>query len=343
MLARLSDGSVSSGPGRAIPSCSVGARPSSSRPPRSSTPTPACPRRSPGWPRARSVRSPRRPSPRRPGPRWPRPVPVPSSCGWSAVTRSPTTRSCARYWPRRAPRCPVDVVPAVTAAIGATTYAGVPVGGTHTVADVRGARASEIEALTSVPGTLVLTVEGQDASALGEQLVSAGLKPDTPIAVISRGTTTEQQTITGTVGEMGLAATGMSGPVVIAVGKAVAQREKLGWWESRPLYGWRVLVPRTKDQAGDMSAPAAQLRRGARRGADHRGRAAAHAHADGARGEGPGHRPLRVGRVHLDQRGARGLGQVRRVRPGRARVRRRQDRLRGRVDRRRGAQPRHPA
>ena len=43
------------------------------------------------------------------------------------------------------------------------------------------------------------------------------------------------------------------GPVVIAVGKAVAQRDKLGWWESRPLYGWRVLVPRTKDQAGEMS------------------------------------------------------------------------------------------
>ena len=149
---------------------------------------------------------------------------------------------------------PLDVVPAVTAAVGATTYAGIPVGGTHTVADVRGARAAEIEALTSVPGTLVLTVDGADAAALGEQLVSAGLKPDTPIAVISRGTTTSQHTVAGTVGEMGLTAAGMTGPVVVAVGKAVAQREKLGWWESRPLYGWRVLVPRTKDQAGDMSA-----------------------------------------------------------------------------------------
>ena len=148
---------------------------------------------------------------------------------------------------------PVDVVPAVTAAVGATTYAGVPIGGTHTVADVRGARPSDIEALTTVPGTLVLTVDGQAAAGLGEQLVSAGLKPDTPIAVISRGTTTAQQTVAGTVGEMGLAATGTSGPVVVAVGKAVAQREKLGWWESRPLYGWRVLVPRTKDQAGEMS------------------------------------------------------------------------------------------
>ena len=148
----------------------------------------------------------------------------------------------------------VDVVPAVTTALGATAYAGIPIGGTHTVADVRGARPADIEALTTVPGTLVLTVDGEDAAQLGEQLVSAGLKPDTPIAVISRGTTTSQQTVVGTVGEMGLTAAGTTGPVVIAVGKAVAQREKLGWWESRPLYGWRVLVPRTKDQAGDMSA-----------------------------------------------------------------------------------------
>jgi uroporphyrinogen III methyltransferase/synthase len=46
----------------------------------------------------------------------------------------------------------------------------------------------------------------------------------------------------------------MSGPLVIAVGKVAAHQDKLSWWESRPLYGWRVLVPRTKEQAGAMSA-----------------------------------------------------------------------------------------
>jgi uroporphyrinogen III methyltransferase/synthase len=45
----------------------------------------------------------------------------------------------------------------------------------------------------------------------------------------------------------------MIGTLVVTVGKAAAQREKLAWWESRPLYGWKVLVPRTKEQAGAMS------------------------------------------------------------------------------------------
>src|SRR4030088_3819953 len=45
----------------------------------------------------------------------------------------------------------------------------------------------------------------------------------------------------------------MSGPVVVTIGKTVATRGKLNWWESRALYGWTVLVPRTKDQAGEMS------------------------------------------------------------------------------------------
>jgi uroporphyrinogen III methyltransferase/synthase len=50
------------------------------------------------------------------------------------------------------------------------------------------------------------------------------------------------------------AALGFGGPVVLTLGSGVAQRDRLGWWENRPLYGWKVLVPRTKEQAGAMSA-----------------------------------------------------------------------------------------
>ncbi|MGC7194382.1 uroporphyrinogen-III synthase, partial [Mycobacteroides abscessus subsp. abscessus] len=45
----------------------------------------------------------------------------------------------------------------------------------------------------------------------------------------------------------------LTGPLVVTIGKTVANRAKLNWWESRALYGWTVLVPRTKDQAGEMS------------------------------------------------------------------------------------------
>ena len=63
-------------------------------------------------------------------------------------------------------------------------------------------------------------------------------------------------------------------------------------------------MPRTKEQAGVAGRPAAPLRCRRRRGPDHLGRAAAHPAADGAGDQGPGHRPLRVDRLHLGQRGA---------------------------------------
>ena len=78
----------------------------------------------------------------------------------------------------------------------------------------------------------------------------------------------------------------------------------LSWFETKPLFGWRVLVPRTKEQAGSLSRAAARLRRGARGGADHLGRAAAQPAADGQGRPRPGRGPLRVDRLHLGERGA---------------------------------------
>jgi uroporphyrinogen III methyltransferase/synthase len=148
---------------------------------------------------------------------------------------------------------PFEVVPGVGHGVGATAYAGIPVGGTHTEADVRDLDRADFDALAAVPGTLVLTVNAADVARVGEQLVSGGVKPDTPVAVISSATSTGQHTAAGQLGEIGLVAAGMAGTLVVAVGKAVTQHDKLGWWESRPLYGWKVLVPRTKDQSGVMS------------------------------------------------------------------------------------------
>jgi uroporphyrinogen III methyltransferase/synthase len=146
---------------------------------------------------------------------------------------------------------PWDVVPGVALGTGTATYAGVPVGSVHTSVAVESA--TDFDALSHAPGTLVLTVPAVGVQMLGEQLVSGGLKPDTPVTVSCQGTSTAQQTVSGTVGDIELAAAGMSGTLVVTVGRAALQREKLAWWESRALYGWRVLVPRTKDQAGAMS------------------------------------------------------------------------------------------
>jgi uroporphyrinogen III methyltransferase/synthase len=148
---------------------------------------------------------------------------------------------------------PFDVVPGVPIGAGTAAYAGVPGGSVQTSADIRDVATADFDALAHAAGTLLLTVDAADVQLLGEELVANGLKPDTVITVSCDGTGTGQQTVSGTLGELDLAAVGMTGTLVVAVGKAAAQRDKLAWWESRPLYGWKVLVPRTKEQAGAMS------------------------------------------------------------------------------------------
>ncbi len=148
---------------------------------------------------------------------------------------------------------PFALVPGVTAGVGTAAYAGVPLGSLRTEADLRDVRTADYDALADAVGTLVLTVDAADVQTVAEQLVASGRKPDTPVAVSCNGTTTGQQTVLGQLGELELAAVGMTGMLVLTIGKAATQRDKLAWWESRPLYGWRVLVPRTKEQAGAMS------------------------------------------------------------------------------------------
>ena len=148
---------------------------------------------------------------------------------------------------------PFDVVPGIALGAGTAAYAGLPLGAVRTEAHLADVESADYEALAGAAGTLVLTVEAADVQYVGEQLVAYGLKPDTPVAVSCSGTTTGQQTVGGQLGELELTAVGMTGPVTITVGKAATQREKLAWWEARPLYGWKVLVPRTKEQAGAMS------------------------------------------------------------------------------------------
>jgi uroporphyrinogen III methyltransferase/synthase len=140
---------------------------------------------------------------------------------------------------------PFDVVPGIPLGAGTASYAGVPVGSIRTEAELTDVETADYEALAQAAGTLVVTVDAADVGYVGEQLVAYGLKPDTPVAVSCHGTTTAQQTVVGQLGDLELSAVGMTGRVVLTLGKAAAMREKLGWWESRPLYGWKVLVPRT--------------------------------------------------------------------------------------------------
>jgi uroporphyrinogen III methyltransferase/synthase len=150
-----------------------------------------------------------------------------------------------------------EIVPGVSSVGAVPAYAGIPL----TTKDHR-----EVAVVTcdgtvdwsqyADDRTLVLLSGVGQVAEIAKALVSAGRSPATPVAMTRVGTTTEQATVTSTLADIGADARAarMAPPAVIVVGKVVDLRETLSWFETKPLFGWRVLVPRTKDQAGPLTA-----------------------------------------------------------------------------------------
>jgi uroporphyrinogen III methyltransferase/synthase len=154
----------------------------------------------------------------------------------------------------------VEIVPGLAATSAVPTYAGLPLGSSHTVADVRDPHV-DWDALAAAPGPLILQATASHLADAARALIDHELAETTPCVVTAQGTTCQQRSVETTLSGLtdpavlgGSDPAGpMTGPLVVTIGKTVASRAKLNWWESRALYGWSVLVPRTKDQAGEMS------------------------------------------------------------------------------------------
>ncbi|MDA3649081.1 bifunctional uroporphyrinogen-III C-methyltransferase/uroporphyrinogen-III synthase [Saccharopolyspora indica] len=144
-----------------------------------------------------------------------------------------------------------DVVPGVAGGSAVPAYAGVALGAAHTEVDVRGD--VDWPALAASPGALVLHTAGSHLAEAASRLVEHGKAATTPVAVTASGTTVQQRTIDTTLASLAADAGELQGHLVVTIGDVVSERGKLSWWESRALYGWKVLVPRTKEQAGVMS------------------------------------------------------------------------------------------
>lgn len=152
-----------------------------------------------------------------------------------------------------------EIVPGLPDTSAVPTYAGLPLGSAHTVADIRGD--VDWAALAAAPGPLILHATASRLPEAARTLIEYGLADSTPTVVTANGTTCQQRsvetTLAGLLDKATLAGTEPAGPLtgtlVVTIGRTVANRAKLNWWESRALYGWTVLVPRTKDQAGEMS------------------------------------------------------------------------------------------
>ena len=153
---------------------------------------------------------------------------------------------------------PFDVVPGVATATAVPAFAGVAVGGTAVTADLRSGvdLAALAGAASAAGGTLVLQGTADELPDAAARLVEGGLSGGTPVVVTAGGSGTAQKSVVTklvAVAEKTAGIDALHGSLVATVGTAVDKRARLSWWESRPLFGWRVLVPRTKDQAGEMS------------------------------------------------------------------------------------------
>jgi uroporphyrinogen III methyltransferase/synthase len=157
-------------------------------------------------------------------------------------------------------RVPFEVVPGVPTATAVPAYAGIPLT-SDASGDVRVIHASEVSRVQVGPGTLVILGAETGPADLAKMLVAAGWADTTPFAVTWNGTTTDQHTVVCTLGSVtaDFKAAGVSlltahGPAVAVVGEGVTAQHALSWFETKPLFGWRVLVPRTKEQAGEVTA-----------------------------------------------------------------------------------------
>lgn len=96
---------------------------------------------------------------------------------------------------------------------------------------------------------------------IARNLIDAGLKPDTPAALVHWGTTDHQRSLTSTLADLPDAARreGFANPSIIVVGEVVRLRDKLNWFEKRPLFGRTVVITRAREQASDSAARFAAL------------------------------------------------------------------------------------
>jgi uroporphyrinogen III methyltransferase/synthase len=167
--------------------------------------------------------------------------------------------------------CAFGVVPGITAGIAAPAYAGIPV--THrgiaaTVTFVTGhedptKEDSDIdwESLARVGGTLAFYMGVSNLRPITTQLIRHGRPPSTPVALIQWGTWPAQRTLTGTLESIARLAEqeNFKPPAVTLVGEVVSLRERLGWFESRPLFGRKIVVTRSRAQAGELSVRLEEL------------------------------------------------------------------------------------
>ena len=159
---------------------------------------------------------------------------------------------------------PFEVVPGISSAYAVPAYAGIPVTHRRLTTDVAFITGHEDptkeesnikwEKISTGIGTLVFLMGVKNLPYIVENLTANGRDPETPVALIRWGTTPRQKTLTGKLSNIVdlVKERGFKAPAITIVGEVVSLREKLHWFEDRPLFGKSVVVTRSRTQASDL-------------------------------------------------------------------------------------------
>ncbi|MEO6259683.1 MAG: uroporphyrinogen-III C-methyltransferase [Thermoanaerobaculia bacterium] len=156
----------------------------------------------------------------------------------------------------------VEIVPGISSAIAGPAYAGIPVTHRSFATSVTLDTAHESEGSTGIPwpalaqldGTIVFMMGFANLGAIVRNLTDQGVPRSRPVAVISKATTPEQRTIRGTLHDIEelVTAASLATPALIVVGEVVQMHDVINWFETRPLFGKRIVVTRARQQASDL-------------------------------------------------------------------------------------------
>jgi uroporphyrinogen III methyltransferase/synthase len=164
-----------------------------------------------------------------------------------------------------------EIIPGVTSAIAAPAYAGIPVTHRDFAAQLtiftghedptKTESSLDFKQLATTPGTKVMLMGVERMGVITSRLIENGAAPQTPVALVRWGTNGRQQTLRGTLADIAgkVEATGFKAPAVAVIGDVVGLRDALNWFETRPLFGKRIVVTRTRKQAGGLSTSLRQL------------------------------------------------------------------------------------
>ena len=149
-----------------------------------------------------------------------------------------------------------QIVPGMSLPSTVPSFAGIALGSTYTEADLANGPV-DWDQLSQAPQPLVLQAVREQLPEMASQLMQRGFPGELACSVTANGTTRLQRTVDATLetlATMDSVTADLPGSLVVTLGTVNDDRSKFSWWENRPLYGWRVLVPRAKEQAEAMSS-----------------------------------------------------------------------------------------